>query len=73
MMQAGYAGTYRKNTLEKSLKLYDKMVEEDKEGINPFNRHKNWQVSERRKHNRKKQLQNLYRPLAKEDLVLYFL
>ena len=45
MREAGYAENYRKNTLKKSLRIYDKMVEDDMEGKRP----KGWNVVERKK------------------------
>ena len=49
MREAGYAENYRKNTLKKSLRIYDKMVEDDMEGKRPIYRPKDWNVVERKK------------------------
>jgi hypothetical protein len=55
MMTAGYPEKYRKHTLERSLRIYDKMIKDDLEGIRPIYRPKDWNIGERRKSKRKKQ------------------
>jgi hypothetical protein len=38
MMAAGYMQTYRKNILQKSIAIYDRMIKDDAEGIVPDRR-----------------------------------
>jgi hypothetical protein len=38
MMEAGYPDRYRRDTLERCLRIYDRMVEDDKAGIRPLYR-----------------------------------
>ena len=51
---AGYAELYRKRTLEKALKKYDKMVSREEEGVSPIHRPRSFQKEERRKKKRDK-------------------
>jgi hypothetical protein len=49
MAVAGYTKKFRKNTLERSIRIYDQMVKDDQDGIKPIFRPKDWQKVERRK------------------------
>ena len=44
MMDAGYPVKYRKDTLDRALRIYDRMVEEDRNGVRPLYRPKEWNV-----------------------------
>ena len=55
MMQAGYPELYRKNTLCKAIRIFDKMRKDDQEGTRPIYRPKDWNISARRREKRKKQ------------------
>ena len=54
MMQAGYPEKYRKDTLCRGLRIYDKMVQDDQDGVRPIYRPKDWNVVARRKEKEKK-------------------
>ena len=54
MKIAGYDENYRKRTLEQALRMYDKIVKEEEEGIKPVHRPRDFQKEERRKDKRKK-------------------
>ena len=54
MKQAGYPENYRKDTLNRALRIYDKMLEDDKNGVRPIYRPKEWNVVSRRKEKNKK-------------------
>ena len=54
MQMAGYDERYRKNTLQNGLRIYDKMVKEQEQGVRPINRPRNWNTEERRKKKRQK-------------------
>ena len=49
MMHCGYPERYRVDTLVRAFRIYDKMVEDDKKGIRPMYRPKDWNVVPRRK------------------------
>ena len=49
MMQAGYPVQYRKDTLCRCLRIYDKMVNDDIHGIRPLYRPKGYESETRRK------------------------
>ena len=49
MAVAGYTEKFRKNTLERGIRIYDQMVKNDKDGVQPMYRPKDWQKVERRK------------------------
>ena len=51
MAVAGYTEKFRKNTLERALMIYDKMVKDVKDGIKSMYRPKDWKRVERRKAN----------------------
>ena len=38
MKVAGYAEMYRRQTLQHAFRIYEKMKEEDEEGVRPLNR-----------------------------------
>ena len=44
MMKAGYPERYRKDTLSRCLRIYDRMVEEDTAGVRPLYRPKDYDV-----------------------------
>ena len=48
MMEAEYPQKYRQNTLTRAIRIYDKMIAEDKDGIRPLFRPKEWNVVARR-------------------------
>ena len=48
MMQAGYPEQYQKHTLSRAIRIYDKMLEDDRRDIRPLYRPKDWQVVDRR-------------------------
>ena len=54
MKVAGYDELYRKRTLEQALRIFDKMVIDDEDGVRPIHRPGNWQKEERRNEKRKK-------------------
>ena len=54
MMEAGYPVKYRKDTLDRALRIYDRMVQEDRNGIRPLYRPKEWNVVARRMEKDKK-------------------
>ena len=54
MMEAGYPERYRKDTLCRGLRIYDKMVEDDTNGIRPLYRPKDFDIANRRKEKQKK-------------------
>ena len=54
MQTAGYDQKYRKNTLVNALRIFDKMVLEDSQGVRPLHRPKKWQEKERSDSKRKK-------------------
>ena len=49
MMEAGYSEGYRKDILCRCLRIYDKMVEDDRTGTRPLYRPKDYDVENRRK------------------------
>ena len=53
-MKSGYPEKYRKDTLRRSLRIYDKMVEDDISGARPLYRPKDWNIVARRKAKQKK-------------------
>ena len=54
MMLCGYPEKYRIDTLNRALRIYDKMKEEDDNGTRPLYRPKDWNVVVRRKEKEKK-------------------
>jgi hypothetical protein len=54
MRLAGYTEQYRKSTLLHSLRIYDKMTDDDQKGIRPLHRPRCWKEEERRINKRKK-------------------
>ena len=54
MMLAGYSEKYRKQILEKAIRIHDQMLKDDQNEVKPIFRHKNWQKSERRREKEKK-------------------
>ena len=54
MMQADYPEKYRKDTLCRSLRIYDKMVHDNNNGVRPIYRPKNWNHVQRRQDRDKK-------------------
>ena len=54
MMEAGYPERYRKDTLCRCLRIYDKMVEDDANGIRPLYRPKDYDIANRRKEKQRK-------------------
>ena len=54
MRVAGYNELYRKKTLEQALRVYDRMVRDEEDGIKPIHRPRDWNKEERRKDKRKK-------------------
>ena len=52
--QAGYDEIYRKRTIEQALRIYDRLVDNEKEGIRPVHRPKDWCPDERRKRKERK-------------------
>ena len=54
MKLAGYGERYRKAVLLRALGIYDKMMEENEEGIRPLNRPRVWQQDERRRKKKSK-------------------
>ena len=54
MMQAGYPEKYRRDTLCRSLRIYDKMVEDDTNGVRPLYRPKDYDRIERKNRKQKK-------------------
>ena len=54
MKVAGYNEKYRKRTLQQGLRIFDKMLEDARDGVRPVHRPKNWQPIERRRKKRDK-------------------
>ena len=54
MMQNGYPQKYRIDTLSRAYRIYDSMVEDEKEGIRPLYRPKDWNIVARRKEREQK-------------------
>ena len=54
MMHCGYPEKYRRDTLTRALRIYDKMIEEDNNGTRPLYRPKDWNIVARRKDKQKK-------------------
>ena len=50
----GYPVKYRKDTLDRALRIYNRMVEEDRNGVRPLYRPKEWNVEARRMEKDKK-------------------
>ena len=48
MKEAGYGELYRKRTLEQALRIYDRPVADEKEGVRPVHRPEDWCPVERR-------------------------
>ena len=48
MMQAEYPEQCRKHTFSRAIRIYDKMLEDDRRDIRPLYRPKDWQVVDRR-------------------------
>ena len=48
MREAGYNENYRKTVLVRALAKYDKMLKNEKDGVQPMNRPKDWNKDERR-------------------------
>ena len=53
-MHCGYPEKYRVDTLNRALRIFDKMKEEDNNGTRPLYRPKDWNVVARRKEKDKK-------------------
>ena len=54
MMQAGYPEQYRKDTLCRAIRIYDKMVDDDHSGVRPLYRPKDFERLARRKEKQRK-------------------
>ena len=54
MYKAGYSEGYRKNVLAHAMRIYDKMRQEEQEGIRPLYRPKDWEAERRSIDKRKK-------------------
>ena len=54
MMRSGYPQKYRVDTLTRALRIYDDMVQKDKEGTRPLYRPKDWKRAERQRSKQKK-------------------
>ena len=54
MMYSGYPEKYRVDTLSRAFRIYDKMLEEDRDDTRPIYRPKDWNVVARRKEKEKK-------------------
>jgi hypothetical protein len=54
LKQAGYDEIYRKNTLQRAIRIYDRMVEEERMDGKPIHRPKDWFLEESRDKKRKK-------------------
>ena len=48
MKKGGYGELYRKRTLEQALRIYYRLVADEKEGVRPLHRPKDWCPVERR-------------------------
>ena len=69
MMNNGYPERYRLDTLTRALRIYDKMVKDDKDGIRPLYRPKEWNILARVKEKEKKK----YNWSTRGDTLLLFL
>ena len=49
MLQSDYPEKYRVDTLSRAFRIYDNMIKEDREGVRPLYRPKDWEVVSRRK------------------------
>ena len=54
MMQANYPQNYRRDTLNRALRIYDQKVKDDMEGVRPIYRPKGWKYIQRRQEKDKK-------------------
>ena len=54
MMQHGYPQQYRVDTLRRALRIHDHMVEEERKGVRPLYRPKDWNIPARRKEKEEK-------------------
>lgn len=54
MKQSGYPEKYRVDTLTRALRIYDKMVEDDRNGTRPIYRPKDWNIIARKKEKERK-------------------
>jgi hypothetical protein len=54
MKHGGYNEIYRKRTLEQALRVYDRMLDNEKNGVQPVHRPKDWCINERRKQKQNK-------------------
>ena len=57
LKSAGYSESFRKQTLLRALRIFDHMKEDDREGVRPLFRPKDWQVAERRRDKQTKKAQ----------------
>jgi hypothetical protein len=55
MMDAGYNEHYRKVTIERALAIFDQMKQNEIDGVQPVNRPKDWQLTERQKKKKRKE------------------
>jgi hypothetical protein len=54
MMHCGYPEKYRRDTLTRALRIYDKIIEDENNGTRPLYRPKHWNIIARRKEKQKK-------------------
>ena len=54
MMYCGYPEKYRRDTLTRALRIYDKMIEDENNGTRPLYRPKHWNIIDRRNEKQKK-------------------
>ena len=56
LKNSGYKNKFRKEILDSGLKAFEKMTEDDKKGIKPMYRGKEWNADERKRSKSKKKL-----------------
>ena len=54
MQLAGYDAKFRKQTLQNAIRIYDRMVQEQEQGVKPLNRPRDWNKEERRRNKAQK-------------------
>ena len=54
LKNSGYSYKFRKEVLDSTMKAYKKIIEDDKNGIKPLYRSRDWNLEERQKQKSKK-------------------
>ena len=67
MKNSGYSKSYRIQILDSAIKGFEKMVEDDKNGVKPLYRNRNWN-KENRRLDKKNKITNWYKTGQKSDI-----